>query len=64
MQDRKQENKARVDKNKWIRCVGCGHKLGKVIEHEGKEICLVEIKCHSCKTVNLCAISNIDIQEV
>lgn len=59
-QERKQvESNATVDKNKWIRCVYCGHKLGRVIRHEGKKNCLVEIKCHSCKTINLCAISNI-----
>ena len=54
------ENKAIVDKNNWIRCVNCGHKLGKVVKYEEKKGCLVEIKCHSCKTINICYISKED----
>lgn len=53
-------NKAIIDKNAWIRCVGCGHKLGKVIKYEKQKGCLIEIKCHSCKTINLCYISKED----
>lgn len=47
-------NRAPIDNDNWIRCVYCGHKLGKVIHTTEHEDCIVEIKCHSCKTVNLC----------
>lgn len=35
---------------KWIRCKGCGHKLFKLVQDEVPRL---EIKCHSCKKVNL-----------
>lgn len=44
-----------ANKDNWIRCSNCGHKLGKII-NEGSG-CLIEIKCHSCKAINLCNIS-------
>lgn len=40
-------------KDKWIRCSGCGHKLGRILK-DGN--CQIEIKCHSCKTINTCNI--------
>ena len=43
-------------KDNWLRCVNCGHKLGKIIRAEEGKGSLVEIKCHSCKTINLCNI--------
>lgn len=57
---RRTGNKAIVDKDNWIRCVYCKHKLGKIVKYEEKKGCLVEIKCHSCKTINLCYISKED----
>lgn len=35
--------------DRWIRCKGCGHKLMKLLRPSKGE---VEIKCHSCKTIN------------
>jgi len=43
-------------KDNWLRCVTCGHKLGKILRAEEGEGSLIEIKCHSCKTINLCNI--------
>ena len=48
------ENRARIDNANWIRCVYCGHKLGKIVAYPGGGDCIVELKCHSCKTINLC----------
>lgn len=42
--------------NNWMRCVNCGHKLGKIVEQPKDNACVVEIKCHSCKTINLISI--------
>lgn len=53
---RRTGNKAIIDKDNWIRCVWCGHKLGRIIRHSKEKNCLVEIKCHSCKTINICSI--------
>jgi len=41
------------NKDEWVRCKSCGHKLMKVVD-----ICdtcggKLEIKCHSCKAINL-----------
>lgn len=45
---------ARLDKDNWFRCVICGHKLGKAVGKWQyiKAMPAVEIKCHSCKTIN------------
>jgi phage FluMu protein Com len=59
MSENQARNKATVDKHNWVRCVTCGHKLGKIVKYEEKG-CLIEIKCHSCKTINLCYISKED----
>lgn len=48
---------AMVEKDRWIRCVYCGHKLGKALAHNNKGDCLIEIKCHSCKTINVCLVN-------
>lgn len=42
-----------TDKDNWIRCGACGHKLGKLKSagHYSTPV-LVEIKCHSCKALN------------
>ena len=43
-----------TDKDHWIRCGACGHKLGKLISSGTNKIpTVVEIKCHSCKTLNI-----------
>lgn len=34
----------------WIRCKGCGHKLMRLIDVGTAR---VEIKCHSCKEINI-----------
>ena len=45
---------ARLDEKNWIRCGNCSHKLGRVI---GAGHCvpspIIEIKCHSCKSINV-----------
>lgn len=44
---------ARIDKQSWIRCPNCGHKLGRAVgswENIGA-FPAIEIKCHSCKEV-------------
>lgn len=46
---------ARIDKDRWFRCSQCGHKLGRIagVWNESKKAFpAIEIKCHSCKTVN------------
>ena len=45
---------ARRDKE-WFRCEKCGHKLGRAVEEQSDSkriVAIVEIKCHSCKTIN------------
>ena len=38
----------------WIRCGKCGHKLGKIVgSGAGNPALALEIKCHSCKEINL-----------
>lgn len=44
-------------KDVWVRCKGCGHKLFKAsnivfINSNIKDTPMIEIKCHSCKTIN------------
>lgn len=40
----------------WVRCKRCGHKLFKIVDRlENVKGCL-EIKCHSCKELNLIVI--------
>lgn len=51
------QNSVVVGKDKWVRCANCGHKLGLVLKNTNKNDCCVEIKCHSCKTINLCFIN-------
>lgn len=50
-------NRCIVDADRWIRCSFCGHKLGKVLVNTNHNDCLVEIKCHSCKTINRCHVN-------
>ena len=46
-----QESKKAMLDGDWVVCCICGHKLGKMA---GNELPTgIEIKCHSCKTVNL-----------
>lgn len=53
----RRNNVASIGKDTWIRCVCCGHKLGKSIVHSDRNDCIVEIKCHSCKTINICMVN-------
>lgn len=46
---------AKLDADRWFRCAKCGHKLGRIAGSwdEGKKMFpAIEIKCHSCKTIN------------
>lgn len=44
---------ARIDETReWVRCGKCGHKLFKIDKNSDNKIDGIEIKCHSCKTVN------------
>lgn len=48
-----QETKNRNDE--WVRCTKCGHKLFRYIyrkDENQKKDNVIEIKCHSCKTLN------------
>lgn len=47
--------KAKIDTEGWCRCGKCGHKLFRLVEemYPSMEIPLIEIKCHSCKAVNV-----------
>lgn len=44
----------RVDENNWCRCGKCGHKLGRLVGkwQDARYMPAVEIKCHSCKSIN------------
>lgn len=42
--------KARIDKDGWVRCGNCGHKMFKTSDN--KLPSGIEIKCHSCKKIN------------
>ena len=46
-----QETRKALIKDGWVVCSKCGHKLGRVIE--GQLPKGLEIKCHSCKEINL-----------
>ena len=43
----------RID-NEWVRCGKCVHKLGRLVGkwETAKYMPAVEIKCHSCKSMN------------
>ncbi len=47
-------NIAKVDKDKWIRCAECRHKLGKAIGVWPVEQAMpaIEVKCGVCKKIN------------
>ena len=45
---------ANLDKDKWFRCARCRHKLGGAVGAWRDKMAMpaIEIKCHSCKTIN------------
>lgn len=58
--------KATIDKNDWVRCGNCGHKLMRMV-YAGKGEVIAETKCHSCKEQNIIHImptktSNLPVQ--
>lgn len=46
-----QEIKNAVLDGEWVVCANCGHKLGRAVGD--KPPTGIEIKCHSCKAINL-----------
>lgn len=45
--------KASVDVDNWVRCGECMHKLMRVVSPGYADPPpIIEIKCHSCKTIN------------
>ena len=42
--------------HRWLRCKHCGHKLGKIVESSNCAA-KIEIKCHSCKMIDIYSIS-------
>lgn len=46
---------ARIDEQSWLRCGKCSHKLGKLekSDAESSTNIRIEIKCHSCKAINI-----------
>ena len=46
--------RAMIDKENWVRCGECGHKLVRIVnvENDAEKIVL-ETKCHSCKALNI-----------
>lgn len=52
---------ARID-GEWTRCRKCGSKLGRIVHSsdDNNSCFMIEIKCHSCKTINY--ISNTQIR--
>jgi len=44
---------AKLGRDNWIRCGKCGHKLGIVTGSGSGTSSKIEIKCHSCKELNL-----------
>ena len=40
---------------RWLRCKYCGHKLGKIVK-PGNDCTKIEIKCHSCKAIDIYSI--------
>lgn len=51
---------ARLTKDNWFICARCGHKLGRAMgDWNGmKGMPAIEIKCHSCKTLNYIMVGN------
>ena len=47
-----------IDKEGWIRCGECGHKLFRLVDEDSSF--KVETKCHSCKTINTISIGKTD----
>ena len=46
--------RARQDENNWIRCGKCSHKLGRIVgDDKISPTPIIEIKCHSCKSINV-----------
>lgn len=50
--------KAIRSNDEWVRCKKCGHKLFRIINPEYNAV--VEIKCHSCKELNVVRIEKAD----
>lgn len=44
--------KPRIDEQNWCRCGACSHKLFRITE-SNKKMPAIEIKCHSCKAINI-----------
>ena len=44
--------RAIIDEKNWIRCGECRHKLGKIVA-DCEFSPMIEIKCHSCKELNI-----------
>ena len=45
----------RVEKDGWVRCGVCGHKLFKLTDKRYRNPAkpeFIEVKCHSCKVLN------------
>lgn len=42
------------DRGKWLVCGECGHKLGRIVGAWSEQTTFpaIEIKCHSCKSMN------------
>lgn len=43
----------KIDESKWIRCGKCGHKLGRIVKGHVGMLPMIEIKCHSCRELNM-----------
>ena len=46
-----QEIRSAKINGEWVVCGKCGHKLGRVVGSQSPNG--IEIKCHSCKTINI-----------
>lgn len=44
--------KPRIDEQNWCRCGACSHKLFRITDNS-KQMPDIEIKCHSCKAINI-----------
>lgn len=54
--------KSRIDESNWIRCGKCSHKLARIaVVGDGATGVALEMKCHSCKTINVW--TNADVKE-